>query len=102
VSTSAHPSQHAGNLLASLGSYDFPPWALDVLATVHRADVTGSHSFDHRHPRAWWLTLVVTSKEECACGELASWRDCDRGLFCSGCADLEFALAEAWRLAVRP
>lgn len=93
------PSQHAGNLLGGLGSYSYPAWALDVLATVHRADVRGSTGYGHRHPRAKWLTLLVTSKEECACGKLATWRDSDRSAFCGACADTEFALADARRMA---
>lgn len=91
----AHPSQHAGNLLGGLGSYSYPAWALDVLATVHRADVRGSAGYGHRHPRARWLTLLVTSKIECDCGEVASWQDADGWPFCGRCAEAEGALADA-------
>lgn len=92
------PSQHAGLLLG--GAVGFPFWALETLAAVHRENVTGSHGFGHRHPRARHLTLLVTVTEECACGELAAWRENFETVFCGRCADVEGALAEARRLAV--
>lgn len=94
-----HPTQYTGLLLGGFGSLTFPFWAIRTLATVHRADLTGSCGYGHLHPRASWLTLLVTSKHECACGALATWEDGEGGVYCGRCAEAEGALADARRLA---
>lgn len=73
-------------------------WMIDILADDYASTIRGSHGFGVRHPRAPWLTLVVSDNIECGtqgCDELARWEEGYEYLFCPRCADAEIALVEA-------
>lgn len=73
-----------------------PEWMLDQMADDYQAQIVGTHGFGIRHPRAAWLTLVVSSVEECfSCFAPARWRDGDRTAYCARCAEAEIALNAA-------
>lgn len=68
-----------------------PEWAIDLLADLYAAEIKGSHGMGIAHPRASWLTLLVSSCEECVrCGSPdVRWEDAEDGAFCRPCAEAE-------------
>lgn len=73
-------------------------WMIDILADDYASTIRGSHGFGVRHPRAPWLTLVVSDNIECGtqgCDELARWEEDYDHPFCPRCAEAEVALAAA-------
>lgn len=74
-----------------------PEWTVDLLADLYAAEIRGSHGMGIAHPRASWLTLLVSSCEECCrCGSTAvRWEDAEEGAFCRGCAETEIVVLEA-------
>jgi hypothetical protein len=83
-----------------------PEWMLDLMIDLYQVEVRGAHGFGLCHPRAPWLRLVVTDREECDCDALGCWEDAaaerredgTRVLYCRRCADAEIALNAAERL----
>lgn len=81
-----------------------PAWMIDLLADIYAGEITGTHGFGICHPRARWLRLVVSDREECPCGAIGFWEDdslLERVVYCRRCADAEIALFAAadWRRA---
>lgn len=74
-----------------------PAWAVDLLADLYAAEIKGTHGMGIAHPRACWLTLIVSSVEECCrCGSPdVRWEDSEVGAFCRGCAETEIVVTEA-------
>lgn len=75
-------------------------WMLEILADLYEAEIRGTHGLHIVHPRASWLTLVVSSVTTCgACGGPARWEersdDGERVAWCGRCAEAEVALAAA-------
>lgn len=80
-----------------------PEWAINLLADLYAAEIVGTHGFGLRHPRAPWLTLVVSSVVECfSCVAPARWEEAGHGTaFCARCAEAEAALVKAGSAVVR-
>lgn len=78
-----------------------PEWMVNLLADIYAAEITGTHGMGICHPRATWLTLLISNSEECPCGELGRWEDgTERGekgsvVWCARCAEAEIVLLEA-------
>lgn len=74
-----------------------PEWAINLLADLYQPEVNGTHGFGLPHPRACWLTLVVSSVEECCrCSSPdVRWEDKEVGAFCRDCAETEIVVTEA-------
>jgi hypothetical protein len=76
---------------------------VDIMADLYAAEIHGTHGFGIRHPRAPWLTLVVSSVVECfCCFAPARWEEDYGTAFCSRCADAEIAVASARAAVPRP
>jgi hypothetical protein len=82
-----------------------PLWMLNLIADLYETEIRGTHAFDIRHPRARWLELVVSDREECStrgCDERARWEEDAEHAWCGRCANAEIAIVAAARLrAVR-
>lgn len=74
-----------------------PEWAVDLLADLYAAEIKGTHGMGIAHPRASWLTLLVSSCEACCrCGSPdVRWEDAEEGAFCRLCAEAEIVALEA-------
>lgn len=74
-----------------------PEWVIDTLADLYASEIVGTHGMGIAHPRACWLTLIVSSVEECCrCGARdVRWEDAEAGCFCRDCAETEIVVTEA-------